>query len=129
MTNEPIEGSHAEIVYREADVRGETLYLKGDWQSLPEQEVRMDAALTGITGCHDNGRHYSGPNNAEPLHLVDQRAHYTSWSLLTTPASVAAAIGIDIPVTVGAFTIGACVLPFDLLIRQPQKQSSDTPPV
>ena len=95
----------------------------------PGQEVSRGNSLAGITACYDKGCHYTGFSGTTPYHLVDQEAHYTAWSLLTTPASVAAAIGIDIPVTVGAFTIGACVLPFDLLIRQQQQQPpTDTLP-
>lgn len=129
VTDKPIEGSQAEIVYKEAGIRGKTLYLQGDWQELPEQAVSRGTPLTDVTSCYDKGRHYTGFNGSTPYHLVEQDAHYTAWSLLTTPASVAAAIGIDIPVTIGAFTIGACVLPFDLLIRQQQQQShTETPP-
>ena len=129
VTDKPIEGSQAEIVYKEADIRGKTLYLRGDWQELPEQEISRGTPLSDVTSCYDKGRHYTGLNGSTPYHLVEQDAHYTAWSLLTTPASVAAAIVIDIPVTIGAFTIGACVLPFDLLIRQQQQQSpTETPP-
>lgn len=110
----PIEGTQGEIVYHEVYHEKDDKYThsRGEWIKLDATNARprqINAELTGL-----------------PTHYPTSHSEiYTPWALVTTPAALASAIVIDIPVTLGFFTVGGL---YHLTAGQQQQPSTPEQP-
>ncbi len=108
----PVEGTQGEIVYHEVYKDDEYLHSRGEWVTLDAtkaQPKQMEAELIGLP------THY----HTKPGEI------YRPWALLTTPAALASAIVIDIPVTLGFFTVGGL---YHLTFGQQQQPTTPEKP-
>ena len=108
----PIEGTQGEIVYHEVYKDDEYVHSRGEWITLDAakaQPKQMEAELIGL-----------------PTHYPTKHGEiYRPWALLTTPAALASAIVIDIPVTLGFFTVGGL---YHLTFGQQQQPTTPEKP-
>ncbi len=117
----PVDGTQKDIVYHEIKREKHAAYPRGEWMS-------QDAA----TGAEKQTLNV--PLRSIPAHYpTSHKPIYKPWALLTTPAAVATAVCIDIPVTLLCFTVGgACELGILMTGQQqqalPEKKSSPGAP-
>ncbi len=110
----PIEGTQGEIVYHEVyhEKGDKYTHTRGEWITLDTPNARprqIDGELIGL-----------------PTHYPTKHSEiYTPWALLTTPAALASAIVIDIPVTLGFFTVGGL---YHLTVGQQQQPTTPEKP-
>lgn len=121
-----VPGSEGEIVYREASLQredGKTCLhspKNSEWQQLQPQPSRKYR----VNGIQINGFTYKEDEKGQPqLWSTDKEKKLSSRALYALPAGVAALVLVDIPVSVGAWSIAAIGSVIALPATLPQQQT------
>lgn len=121
-----VPGSEGEIVYREASLQREygKTYLhspkNSEWQQLQPQPSRKYR----VNGIQINGFTYKEDEKGQPqLWSTDKEKKLCSRALYALPAGVAALVLVDLPVSVGAWSIAAVGSVIALPATLPQQQT------